>query len=59
MCLELEANLETLATCFLKTISVRGVVQSVEAIRYKPEGRVYHFPMGSLAFFIDLIRPWD
>jgi len=41
VCLELEANLETLATCFLKTISVRGVVQSVEAIRYKPEGRVF------------------
>jgi hypothetical protein len=32
-----------------------AVAQLVEALRYKPEGRVVRFPMGSLEFFSDPI----
>jgi hypothetical protein len=40
------------------------VAQLVEALRYKPEGRGFDFPMMSLEFFIDTILPaalwrWD
>jgi hypothetical protein len=33
------------------------VVQLVEALRYKPEGRGVRFPLMSLEFFIDIILP--
>jgi hypothetical protein len=41
-----------------------AVAQLVEALRYKPEGRGFDFPMESLEFFSDLILlfalwPWD
>ena len=29
----------------------------VKALRYKPEGRGYDFPMVSLEFFVDIILP--
>jgi len=34
-----------------------SVVQFVETLRYKPEGRGSNFPMVSLEFFIDIILP--
>jgi hypothetical protein len=34
-----------------------AVVQLVEALRYKPEGRGFRFLMVSLGFFVDLILP--
>jgi len=34
-----------------------AVAQSVEALRYKPEGRGFDSPMVSLEFFIDVILP--
>jgi hypothetical protein len=34
-----------------------AVVQLVEALHYKPEGRGVRFPMVSLEFFIDIILP--
>jgi len=33
------------------------VAQLVEALRYKPEGRGFDFPIVSLEFFIDIIFP--
>jgi len=33
------------------------MVQLVEELSYEPEGRGIRFPMGSLEFLIDLIRP--
>jgi len=33
------------------------VAQFVEALRYKPEGRVFPFPMVQLKFSIDIILP--
>jgi hypothetical protein len=32
-----------------------AVAQLVKALRYKPEGHGFGSPMGSFAFFIDLI----
>jgi hypothetical protein len=40
----------------LRCTSGYAVSQLVEALRYKPEGRV-RFPRGSLGFLIDLILP--
>ena len=34
-----------------------AVAQSVEALRYKPEGRGFDSPMVSLEFFFDIILP--
>jgi hypothetical protein len=34
-----------------------AVAQLVEALRYKPEGRAFRFPMVSLEFFMDVIIP--
>jgi len=33
------------------------VAQLVEALRYKPEGRGFRFPMVLVEFFIDIILP--
>jgi hypothetical protein len=33
------------------------MAQLVEALRYKPEGRGFGFPMESLGFLIDIILP--
>jgi len=35
------------------------VAQLVEAMRYKPEGRGFRFPISSLGFFIHWLNPSD
>ena len=40
-----------------QNLNVKLRCQKAKALRYKPEGRGFEFPMVSLEFFIDIILP--